>query len=79
MRATKRQQGTLEGTVPVLCGSPNMQNFNLDHNPLSSEAEGLEDCLRSGSTVKTTAYVLDNLLLLGNGGSVELFMLMQIP
>jgi len=56
-----------------------MQNFNLDHNPLSSEAEGLEDCLRSGSTVKTTAYVLDNLLLLGNGGSVELFMLMQIP
>ena len=60
---------TLEGTIPVLCGSPNMHNFNLDHNPILPfilRAEGLEDCLHSGSTVKTTAYILGNLLSLGN-------------
>lgn len=60
---------TLAGTFPVLCGSPNTQNFNLDHNPIPPyilRAEGLEDCLQGGSTVKTTAYILDNLLSLGN-------------
>lgn len=69
MWATKRLQVTLEGTIPVLCGRSNMQNFNLDHNPIPPfilRTEGLEDCLHSGSTVKTTAYVSDNLLSLGN-------------
>lgn len=69
MWATEKLQVTLEGTIPVLCGSPNMHNFNLDHNPIPPfilRAEGLEDCLHSGSTVKTAACVLDNLLSLGN-------------
>lgn len=46
-----------------------MQNFHVDHNqitPFILMAEGLADCLHSGSTVKTTAYVQDNLLLLGH-------------
>lgn len=70
MWATKRLQLTLEDTIPVLGGIPNMQNFHVDHNqitPFILRAEGLAHCLHSGSTVKTTAYVLDNLLLLENG------------
>lgn len=46
-----------------------MQNFNVDHNripPFILRAKGLEDCLHSGSIVKTTAYILEDLLLLGN-------------
>lgn len=69
MFTTKRLQLTLEDTIPVLGGNPNMQNFHLDHNQISPfilRAEGLADCLHSGSTLKTTAYVLDSLLLLGN-------------
>lgn len=41
----------------------------MDHNqitPFILRAEWLADCLHSGSTVKTRAYVPDNLLLLGN-------------
>lgn len=69
MWATKRLQVTLEGTIPVRCGRSNMQNFSLDHNPIPPfilRTEGLEDCLHSGSTVKTTAYISDNLFSLGN-------------
>lgn len=65
MWATKRLQLILEDTIPLLGGSPNMQNFYMDHNqitPFILRAEGLADCLHRGST----AYVLDNLLLLGN-------------
>lgn len=46
-----------------------MQNFHVDRNqitPCILRAEGLADCLHSGSTVKTTAYKLDSLLLLGH-------------
>lgn len=68
MFTTKRLQLTLEDTIPVLGGNPNMQNFHLDHNQISPfilRAEGLADCLHSGSTLKTIA-VLDSLLLRGN-------------
>lgn len=67
MSATERLQLVLGDTDTG--GSPNMQNFYMDHNqitPLILRAKGLADCLHRGSTVKTTAHVLDNLLLLGN-------------
>lgn len=69
MWATKRLQLILEDAIPLLGGSPNKQNFHVDHDqitPFIIRAEGLADHLHSGSTVKTTAYLLDNLLLLGN-------------
>lgn len=66
---------TLEGTIPVLCANPNMQNLNMDHIPIppfTLRAEGLSDCLSSGSTVTTTARVLDNLVSLGDLRMVDL-------
>lgn len=77
MWATKRLQLTWEGTTPVLCGSLNVQN---PIPPFILRAEGLEDCLHSGSIVKTTAYILEDLLLLGNWWICRVFsMLVPIP
>lgn len=52
-----------------------MQNLNMDHIPIPPfplRAEGLSDCLSSGSTVTTTVRVLDNLVSLGDLRMVDL-------